>query len=131
MPFFMKLFCLLSAEECSIFFVGGSRLGTMLQNLSKCEVKAWLFWNLIILLPLRFYVKCNVGEIKQSKNIILAILEVINFDFSIFGQISCPKFTNNSKFRGSEIAKNVIFRPCEFTQIWFYLKSKWHKTIKL
>ena len=30
---------------------------TMLQKLSKCEVKAWLCRSLIILLPLRFYVK--------------------------------------------------------------------------
>ena len=36
--------------------------GTMLQKLSKCEVKAWLCWNLITLLPLRFCVKSNFGE---------------------------------------------------------------------
>ena len=29
---------------------------TLLQKLSKCEFKAWLCWNSIILLPLRFYV---------------------------------------------------------------------------
>ena len=43
---------------------------TMLQKLSKCEVEAWLCWNLIILPPLRFYVKSNFGEFKQSKNVI-------------------------------------------------------------
>ena len=43
---------------------------TMLQRLSKCEVKAWLCWNLIILSPLRFYVKSNFGDFKQSKNVI-------------------------------------------------------------
>ena len=42
---------------------------TMLQNLSKCEVKAWLCWNLIILPPLRFYVKSHFGEFKQSENV--------------------------------------------------------------
>ena len=43
---------------------------TMLQKLSKCEVKAWLSWNLIILLPLRFYVKSNNGDFKWFKNVI-------------------------------------------------------------
>ena len=36
----------------------------------KCEVKAWLFWSLIILPSLRFYVKSNFGECKRSKNVI-------------------------------------------------------------
>ena len=35
---------------------------TLLQKLSKCEVKAWLCCNLIILPVLRFYVKSNFGE---------------------------------------------------------------------
>ena len=37
-----------------------SSLGTMLQKLLKCEVKAWF----------RFYVKSNFGEFKRSKNVI-------------------------------------------------------------
>ena len=32
---------------------------TMLQKLSKCVVNVWLCWNLIILPPLRLYVKSN------------------------------------------------------------------------
>ena len=44
--------------------------GTELQKLSKCEVNAWLCWNLIILPPLWFYVKSNFGELKGSKNVI-------------------------------------------------------------
>ena len=43
---------------------------TMLQKISKCEVKAWLCWNLIKLLSLRFYVKLNFGKFKLSKNVI-------------------------------------------------------------
>ena len=43
---------------------------TMLQKLSKSEVKAWLSWNLIILPPLRFYVKPNFGKFKWSKNVV-------------------------------------------------------------
>ena len=44
----------------------------------------------------------------------LAILEVLNFDFSKFEQFTSPKFTKNSKFRVSKIAKNNIFAPFEF-----------------
>ena len=43
---------------------------TMLQKLSKYEVKAWLCWNFIVLPPHRFYVKSNFGEFKQSKYVI-------------------------------------------------------------
>ena len=43
---------------------------TMLQKLSKCEVKAWLCWNLMILPPLWFYVKSHNGKFKRSKNVI-------------------------------------------------------------
>ena len=42
---------------------------TMLQKLSKCEVKHRLCWYLIILPPLQFYVKFNFGEFKWSKNV--------------------------------------------------------------
>lgn len=43
---------------------------TMLQKFSKCEVKAWLCRNWIILPPLRFYVKSSFGRFKQSKHVI-------------------------------------------------------------
>ena len=45
-------------------------VSTMLQKLSKCEVKPWLCRNLIILPPLRFYLKSNFGVFKRSKNVI-------------------------------------------------------------
>ena len=53
----------------------GNYKDTVLQKLSKCEVEAWLCCNLIILLPLRFYVKSHFSEFEWSKNIILAIFE--------------------------------------------------------
>ena len=43
---------------------------TMLQKLLRCEVKAAFFENFTILLPLKFYVKSNFGELKRSKNVI-------------------------------------------------------------
>ena len=58
----------------------------------------------------------------------LAILEVLNFDFSQFQQLSSPKFTKNSKFRVSKIVKNDIlksFEPFEFAKIWFHVKTEW------
>ena len=78
---------------------------TVIQKLSKCEVKVWLCWNLIILPPLRIYVKSNLGKFKHPKMPFLAILEVLKFDLSKSEQLSSPKFTKNSKFRVSEIAK--------------------------
>ena len=59
------------------------------------------------------------------KMLILAILEVLNFDFSKFEQLSSSKFTKNSKFKVSEIIQNDIFGPFEFTKIWFHVKSEW------
>ena len=45
---------------------------TMLQKLSDCEVKAARNEHCSNLLPLRFYVKSNFGELKWSKNVTLA-----------------------------------------------------------
>ena len=55
----------------------------------------------------------------------LAILEVLNFDSSKFQQVSSFKFTKNSKFRVSKIAKNDIFGPFEFPDVGFYIKIEW------
>ena len=60
-----------------------------------------------------------------SKMSFLAILDILNFDFSKFEQLSSPKCTKNSKFWVSEIAKNDIFRPFECTKIWFHVKLEW------
>ena len=65
---FQLLFTQIYIKNCS----------TMLQNLSKCEVKAWLCWNVIIAQALRFYVKSNFGKFKQSKNIIIGNLRDSN-----------------------------------------------------
>ena len=46
---------------------------TMLQKLSKCEVKAWLCPNLIILPPIQNNVKSNFGEFKRSKYTLTSI----------------------------------------------------------
>ena len=56
--------------------------------------------------------------------LILTISEVLDFDFSKFEQLSSPKFTKNSKFRVSKIAKNDIFGPFEFAKIWFRSDGK-------
>ena len=42
----------------------------MLLKLSKCEVKAWLCWSLIIIQPIRFCVKSHFGKFKRSNNVI-------------------------------------------------------------
>ena len=54
---------------------------TMLQKFSKCQVKAKRSGNLIILLPLKFYVKSNFGGLKRSKMWLFAVFEGLNFNF--------------------------------------------------
>ena len=55
-----RAFCfMLKLPRTIIGSIVAPTLPTMLQKLSKCEVLAWLYWNLIILLPLRFCVKSN------------------------------------------------------------------------
>ena len=58
---------------------------------------------LIILLPLRFYVKSNLSEFNFAMSF-LAISEVLNFDFGKFEQLSIPKFI---KIQTSEPLKLV------------------------
>ena len=69
---------------------------TMLQTLSKCEVKAWLCWNLIILPSLRFYMKSNFGEFKLSNNAIFGNFRASEFWFLVnlsnFQVPNLPKF---------------------------------------
>ena len=65
---------------------------TMLQKLSKWEVKAWPCWNLITLLPLRFYAKSNFGKFKQSKNVIFGICRASEFwNFVNLGLENCTQ----------------------------------------
>ena len=56
---------------------------TMLQKLSKCEVKARLCWNLMIIPLLWFYVKSNFSEFKLSKNVIYGNYRDVEFCFSV------------------------------------------------
>ena len=56
--------------SCYRNYCNTKTLNTMHQKISKCEVQAWLCWNLIILPPLRFCVKSHYGEFKRSKNVI-------------------------------------------------------------
>ena len=56
---------------------------TMLQKLSKCEVKAALCGHCTILPSLRFYVKLDFVDSNSQKK---SILDVLNVDFSKFEQ---------------------------------------------
>ena len=53
---------------------------TMLQKLSKCEVKAWLGWNLIIILTSNFMWNQILMSSNDPKMSFLAILETLNFE---------------------------------------------------
>ena len=98
---------------------------TMLQELSKCEVNAWLCWKLIILPPLHFYVESNFGEFEQSKNAIFG-----NFRDSrlwILVNLGLESWFNllKSIFRTSKIAKNDNFWLFEIPKTVFHVKSEW------
>ena len=100
-------------------------VSTMLQKLSKCEVKAWLCWNLMILPPLRFCVKSHFGEFKRSKNVIYGNFRDAELWLLVnLGLESCSNLLK-SKLRTSRIAKNDIFGLFELTKIWFHVKSEW------
>ena len=77
-------------RECDFMFYHF----TMLQKLSKCEVKAWLCWNVIILPTLRFYMKSNFGEFKWSKNFFFGNFRSSKlWIFGKFGTWKLLKFT--------------------------------------
>ena len=65
---------------------------TMLQKLSKCEVKAWFCSHLIIYRHSDFTWNQILAKSISPKMSFLAILQVLNFDFSKFEQLSSPKF---------------------------------------
>ena len=82
---------------------------TMLQKFSKCEVKVWLCWNLIILTPLWFHVKSYFGEFSRAKNVIFGNFR--NSKFWVLVNIGLESCSNwlKSKFRTSKIAKMTFF----------------------
>ena len=101
-----------------------NRRGTMLQKFSKCEVKAWLWWNLIILPPLWFYMKSHFGWYKQPKNVIFGKFRDSELWILVnLGLESCSNLLK-SKFRFFKIVKINIFETFEFTKIWFHVKSE-------
>ena len=72
-------------------------LCTMLQELSKCEVKARLCWNMIILPSLQFYVKSNFDEFKRFKNVIFDNFR--NTELWIFGKFGTLKLLKFIKIK--------------------------------
>ena len=97
---------------------------TVLQKLAKCEVKPLLFWNVIILPPLRFYVKSNFGEFKQSKNDIFGNCRDSELWILVnLGLESCSNLLK-SKFGTSKIAKINIFGLFEFPKLGFHVTSE-------
>ena len=101
---------------------------TMLQKLSKCEVKAWLCWNLIILPPLRFYVKSNFGELKRSKNVILANFRDSGLwilKLGKFGTLKLLKFTKKQNAKPLKWPKITFSERLNSPNVGFHVKSEW------
>ena len=73
------------------------------------EVKSSIYWNLIILPPLRLYVKSIWRILDVKKLSFLAKLEVLNLDLSKFEQCFKSQIYQNSNFRVSKIVKKDNF----------------------
>ena len=71
---------------------------TMLQNFSKCKVKAARCGNFAIL-----------TDFKVSKTAILTSVQALDFDFSEFGQFMKAQFYQNSKSMVSKPVKMAVF----------------------
>ena len=90
---------------------------TMLQKFSKCEVKAWLSWNLIIIPPLRFHVKWHFGKFKQSKNVIYDNFRNAELQILVnLGLESCFRFTKNQN------SKPLKLPQMAFLDVWICRK---------
>ena len=87
---------------------------TMLQKLSKCEVKAWLCWNLTISPPLRFYVKSNWCKLKGSINVIFGNFR--DSELWILSNLGLESHSNllKIKIQKSKIAKSDRFNTPKF-----------------
>ena len=105
-----------------------SNYSTMLQKLSKCEVKAWLCWNLIIFR--QSYLTWNEISVNSDgpKMLIFTILEVLNFDFSKFEQLSRPKFTKILSSESLQLPKMTFLDSLNSSKFDF---AKIGVTIKL
>ena len=79
---FMSSIVVFSKTSNNVWQLGKSKFSNnFLGKLSKCEVKAWLCWNLITLLPLPYYVKSNFGGYKQFKYVNFGIFRGSEFWF--------------------------------------------------
>ena len=98
----------------------------MLQKISKCEVKAWLCWNLILYRHSNFTWNQIWANTNGSKMTFLAILELLSI-WETFKSI----IHQNSNFWVSKTAKNGIFGPFVFAQIWFRVKLEWRSNYQI
>ena len=98
---------------------------TLLQKLSKCEVKAWLCWNLIILPPLRFCVKSHFGEFKRSKNVIYGNFRDTELWILVNSRLESCSDLLKIKIQNLWNCLKNIFGPVEFAKMWFHAKLEW------
>ena len=95
-----------------------SAKSTMVQKLSKCEVKVWLCWHLMILPPVRFSVKPNFVKFKWSKNVILGNFRDSElWMFGKFGTWKLLKFTKNKNSEPLKLQK-ITFWTILIRQNW-------------
>ena len=76
-------------------------------------------WNLIVLLPLWFYLKSNFGEFRMSKNVILTILRLWTLNFSKFGTWKLLKFIKNKNSGPLKLPKTTFLDHLNLLKIDF------------
>ena len=105
-----------------------STLCTMLQKLSKFEVKAWLCWNMIILPPLRFYVKSNFVEYKRSKDVIFANFRSSEFWFLVtVSNFQVPNLPKIQTLKSLKLPKMPFLDNLNSPRFDItYVKSEWY-----
>ena len=88
---------------------------TTLQKLSKCEVKAWLCWNLMILLPplLRFCVKSNFRYSELWK--LLKFTKIQTSEPLKLSKLTFLDRLNSPKFDCSKI--RVVVKSSNFNKV--------------
>ena len=95
------------------------------RNFQNMKLRLDFVENLIILLPLQFYVKSNFSELKRSKNVVFGNFRSSEFWFLVnlsnFQVPNLPKFKVQSFWN----CKNNIIGPFEFPKIWFHIKPEW------
>ena len=102
-------------------------LSSLIGNFDCGYSTLWKFNNF---LPLWFYMKSILAELRGSKTIILTILVALNFDILGISCLKKSKISKSSKCRAAQIVTmQWQFLGLQNDQTWFHVKSEWQKNL--